>query len=209
MSSPDVAALQQQIADLKRQVGMVDEHLDVSQPPPFSRSELAELVKFEQFPSPITVLAGKPPGNAREKMSDNQKRWPRMVYLARQGQNGKWVTSLERPEQWQFAIQGSYDRAREAYEKFAESCQRIVSTEREYEAALREGWRDSAQAALEFREQQFKEQGEIAAHRNYEDRNMGEQAKAESAAAEAEHFGHLPAIPEKRKYTRKPKPDAE
>ena len=36
----------------------------------------------------------------------------------------------------------------------------------------------------------------LAANRNYNDRNMSEKAKAESAAAEDAHDGHLPSIPE-------------
>ena len=39
--------------------------------------------------------------------------------------------------------------------------------------------------------------GDAAAERNWQDRNMGERAKAESAKVEEEHFGHLGEIPAK------------
>ncbi len=51
-------------------------------------------------------------------------------------------------------------------------------------------------AALAAFEKQQVEFATIAAARNYEDRNMGERAKAESAMVEANSTEHVPAIPE-------------
>ncbi len=110
------------------------------------------------------------------------KQFPLMLYRAqRLPGSGKWVTS---------------DPTNEA---FTLSCQRVVRSEAELEAAKREGvgWSDSPQSAIEWALGLEKEISNAAAERAYQDRNMSEKAKAESASAEGENFGHLPEIPEK------------
>jgi hypothetical protein len=194
----DTQDLLRQLDELKRKIGMQDEELHLDQPPPWSKSDLAELVKFEQFPSRITALAGRPPGNAREKMSDTQKRYPRMLYQAqRHPRNGKWVLYLEQPQRYQYPTVEHFEQARIEYEKFSEGCMRVVKTEGEMQAAFREGWRDSTADALQVREDEFKAAGQEAAERSYVDRNISEKAQAEVKAYEAERFGHQPEIPEK------------
>lgn len=51
-------------------------------------------------------------------------------------------------------------------------------------------------AAIEAFAKQRQDFAVLAAARNYEDRNMGEKAKAESAAVEASSSEHVPGIPE-------------
>lgn len=204
MANTDPLELLAQIEDLRRRAGLIDETSAVPPRMHFSPSDAVELAKFEQFPSQITAVAGKPPGNPWKF-----RPYPRMLYMARQHpSNGKWTLCLERPERYNFPTENQWDMAMEQYRQFAASCIRMVQNEQEHKAARLDGWRDSSKEALEFREQEFKAQGQEAAERAYRDRNMSEAAQAEVAKAEAEHFGHLPNIPEKpkRKYTRKAKP---
>jgi hypothetical protein len=197
LSNTDPQELLRQIENLQRQMGTVAEPI---LPPrkSFSPADAPELAKFEQFPSPITSEAGKPPGNPWKFRA-----YPRCLYMAqRHPSNGKFVLSLERPEEWQFQSTDQWGRAMEQYRRFSESCLRTVETEREHESARAEGWRDSAAEAMEFRELEAKRISEETAERNYRDRNMSENALAEVAAVEAEHFGHLPEIPEAKKRGR-------
>ena len=194
MAQPDPFELLRQIEDLQRQMGS---SINPELPPRkhYSPGDAPELAKFEQFPSQITADAGKPPGNPWKF-----RPFPRCVYMARQHpRNGKYCLSLEQPNRYDFSTENQWDQAMEQYRKFSESCLRTVQSEREYEAAKLEGWRDSAAEALEYRELEMKKLGDEAAARAYTDRNLSEAAQAEVAQAESEHFGHLAEIPEKRR----------
>ena len=83
----------------------------------------------------------------------------------------------------------------------------IVDSETQQSLAEKRGFVAGGQGkALEAYDAQQKEYATIAAHRNYEDRKLGEKAKAEADAYESEQDGHVAVIPEvpvKRKYTRK------
>src|SRR5439155_19426109 len=96
-----------------------------------------------------------------------------------------------------FWDQNEWDRACQAARHFSTSCQRIVKDEREHDLARSDGWRDTPTEAMEHADALQKAIGEAAAERNWQDRNMGEKAKAESANVEEEHFGHLGEIPAK------------
>ena len=174
------------------------------QPFPYSQSELKEMAKFEQFPSKITALAGVEPGNPPHKLTDNQKRYPRMLYKAQRDpdQGGKWAVFREVPNQYGFRDPQEWQRAVASAEYFGRSCQMTVNSEDEHARAKAQGWSDSSIEAMEYVTAERAAIGEIAAQRAYEDRNLSENAKAEAAAAESEHFGHLPAIPEKPKARR-------
>lgn len=151
-----------------------------------------ELARWEQHQSQYTI-GGLKPGNPYV-----YREFPKMMYLARQiPGNGKWATSQEAPAFFGFRDQNEWDRACQQAMQFTTSCQRTVNDDRERERARNEGWRDTPQEAVEFREALDKAIGDAAAERNYRDKSMSEKALAESAAAEAEHFGHLPEIPEK------------
>ena len=56
-------------------------------------------------------------------------------------------------------------------------------------------WGGAAEAVKAYERQQF-EHAELAAIRNYEDKNMSDKAKAESHAVEVSTSEHVPAIPE-------------
>jgi len=152
-----------------------------------------EMAKWEQFPSEWTI-GGLKPGNP-----PTRRPYPRMLYKASQTSSGKWATSLAPPSRFGFRDENEWDRACQEAHRFNESNQKIVANEAEHRKAEEsgEGWRDSQKEAMEFREALESAIGRAAAERNWQDRNMGEKAKAESAAAEAEHFGHLPEIKEK------------
>lgn len=94
-------------------------------------------------------------------------------------------------------------------ESFTRTCQLTVRSDDERQRAIEGGWRLTQAEALEFREARDRAVADVAAHRHYEDRNMSEPARAEASEADAESFGHLPAIPEKRKMGRPRKVQAE
>ena len=150
-----------------------------------------EMAAWEQRPSEYTI-GGLKPGRPFKFEA-----FPRMMYLAHQTNNGKWMVSMEQPSRFGFPDDNSWDRACQEALRFNEGCQRVVNDEAEYKRAKDEGWRETPKDAMEFREALEKAIGDAAAERNYRDRNMGEKAKEEVAAAEAEHFGHLAEIPEK------------
>ena len=170
--------------------------------------EAKEYAKWEMLPSEWTIGALRP-GNPYRKGNDFGKpgaEYPRMLYKAHPiPGSGKMAVALQEPEFFGFRDQNEWDRACQSAARFTASCQKTVSSEAEHERARDDGWRDSPQEAMDFSEALQKAISNAAAERNYRDRNMGEKAKEESAAAEAEHFGHLPEIPEKpkRKYVRK------
>jgi hypothetical protein len=80
--------------------------------------------------------------------------------------------------------------------EIAQGCTLVVNNEAEMRRAKDEGWREGPKEALEHQLALQKAVSDAAAERNFRDRNMGEKAKAESAAAEAEADGHLGEIPE-------------
>jgi len=83
-------------------------------------------------------------------------------------------------------------------EQFSARNRKEVGNPEELEQALREGWRLFSEA-IAYAKGLDDDIAKAAAHRHYEDRNMGEQAKAEAAAAEAESYEHLAEIPAKRR----------
>lgn len=126
--------------------------------------------------------------------------YPAMMYRAqRLPGNGKWATAAPLPQRYAFSREEDWAFAKMQAEAFTRECQRVVNDDRERRAALDtgEGWQDTPQEAIDWQLNLEKLMGQEAAERAYRDRNMSEGAKAESAAAEAEHFGHLPSIPEK------------
>lgn len=167
-------------------------------------SEFAkEMAKWEQFPSQWTA-GGLQPGNPPRGV----RPYPRMLYCAHRNPSGQWAVSMDPPSRFGFRDENEWDRACQDAQRFTESCQKIVPNEEEHRKAREsgEGWRDHPKEAMEFREALEKAIGDAAAERNWRDRNMGEKAKAESAAAEAEHFGHLPEIPEQPVVKRRGRP---
>lgn len=114
--------------------------------------------------------------------------YPKMMYKARRRPDG--VVSVSEPS-----------NSAEA-EAFNASCQRVVGDEDEKRRAAGDGWCDTPTLALERFHGRDKFLSNAAAHRAYEDRNMGELAQAEIAVADAETSEHVAEIVEKRKRGR-------
>jgi hypothetical protein len=125
--------------------------------------------------------------------------FPRMLYRARRRPDGV-VRSDEVDDKF-------FGDKLGAAELWSKGNQVIVKNEDEYLKAKGQGWSDSPADAIELFKHEQDEVATQAAHRAHDDRNMGEQAKAEANAAEsAESFEHVPEIaekPKKRKYTRR------
>jgi len=164
--------------------------------------ETKEMAKWEQYPGGEWCPHPLQPGNPYR-----YRPYPKMLYKAQQNpQSGKWVCSQDTPANFGFRTAEEWDRACQAAAAFTTSCQCIVNDETEHKRRREsgEGWCESPQEALEWRQKLQDQIAEAAAVRNWEDRNMTDKAKDESAAAEADHFGHLPEIPEKPKRRGRP-----
>ncbi|HYC54522.1 MAG TPA: hypothetical protein VEL28_06270 [Candidatus Binatia bacterium] len=126
--------------------------------------------------------------------------YPRMVYMARFHERGKqWRTGDPTPHE----VDGGYG------EQFTKSCQRIVQDEAEFQAALRDGWRENTREALAFRQQLEDEVSKAAAERHAADQRLSAKAQAEAKAADEATDAHVPDIPAPKKRggwrPRKPK----
>ena len=128
-----------------------------------------------------------------------ENQFPRMMYMANRRPDG--VISVNETTDAPFA------NLMDAHQNFNRRCQRIVKSEAEMIVALEQGWRKSQKEALERFESKESLKADAAAHRAYEDRSMGDKAKAEAARAEAETSEHVAEVAEapkqKRKYTRR------
>lgn len=161
-----------------------------------------EMEKFEQFASKY----GQSPGNPYK-----YRPYPKMLYRAQVWQ-GRIACMASASDPLAFPNPADYQRADEQARRFTEECQRVVKDEREYQAALENGYRETPAEAVEYLEARQRAQGQAAAERNYADRNMSEAAKAEAAEAVQEAFSergeHLAAVPEKKRRGRPPKNSA-
>lgn len=148
-----------------------------------------ERAKFEQFPNPFG-----PPGNPYV-----YREFPRMLYRAEVYQ-GRIACGATVADAGEFSNPNEYNRQEESARRFTERCQRIVNDEREMQMAMENGWRKTQAEAVAYLEARQRSQGQAAAERNYQDRNLSDAAKAEAAAAQMTHFQetgqHLEAVPE-------------
>src|SRR6266849_2467734 len=149
-----------------------------------------EEAKWEQFER--DVPRGLQPGNPYVK-----RLYPWMLYKAHQLPNGKYAVAMDEPGFFGFRDANEWQRAKDQASAFTKSCHRTVNSEAEHGRARAEGWRNDPQEALDFQASLQKLMGDEAAARNFGDKNMREKALAERDKAEADHFGHLPSIPEK------------
>lgn len=173
--------------------------------------EAKELAKWEQFP---TYYAGL---GAPNKVGNPYvyRPYPKMLYKAfenpARGMKLMCIEPPPHPSEFRTALDPSeaYRYACEAAEQFSKKCMMIVQDEREYQRARESGWCESPQDAVEWAQNRYRKLGDAAAERNWQDRNMSENAKAEVAKAEAENGPvHLDAIPEapiKKRRGRPPK----
>lgn len=158
-----------------------------------------EYGKFEQFYG-SRLAPGVEPGNPYRF-----RRFPAMVYKAGRFQGtGKLVCMVPAPNSGEYINIDHWRRDNAMAERFNESCQMIVYDEKELQRAYEAGYRDSLQDAVDHANGVEDRIAEVAAHRNYEDRNMSPAAKAEIAAEQAERGGaHVAEMPRKRGRPRK------
>jgi hypothetical protein len=124
--------------------------------------------------------------------------YPRMLYKAKMGDDGivRADAGVTLGREY-FASDQAYESAVKRDDAFNNSCRTIVGTEREHQMARDNGWRDSAEEAIEFCKFDYTiRQGTAAAERLYRDRNMSEKAKSEAKAADDATPLILPEIPE-------------
>lgn len=129
--------------------------------------------------------------------ADGFERFPMMVYKAKK-ENGKNLAAMQEPPREAFPNDELWRRATEMAFQFNQRAQRIVKDEAEYEAARRDGWRDTIHEAVAYLNGLDDDVAKAAAHRAYEDRNMSDAAKREIRAAEdAAEMDHVAEVPEK------------
>lgn len=125
------------------------------------------------------------------------EKFPMMLHRAQQHKSGKWVTSMPEPEFDGFRNEADFMRELQRIDKFNRTCQQIAQTESEYERMRGngEGWRDTPDEAMKYREELEKEIGRVALERQIKDRKMSPAAQAESKAADDATMDHVPVIP--------------
>jgi hypothetical protein len=124
-----------------------------------------------------------------------QHPFPRMLYKAQRRPDGTVSVGEARDD-----LFGGQPGAAEA---FSATCQMIVNDETELIRFVEMGWRQHPLEALEHFEEKEKFLSDATAHRHHDDRNMGDAAKKEAAAADAATAEHLPEVPRK---PNRPKP---
>jgi hypothetical protein len=166
---------------------MIDEergirHNGVWYPP---QSEMfKELSKWEKDSLTCPERMGK-----KWNVNDPAFQFPKMLYKAERRKDG--IPAVADQED----------------EGFGRRCQLVVKTHEEEDQAIKRGWRNSPKDAISYFLQVTERAiSDAAAHREYEDRNMSENAKAEAAAAVEASPLHVAEIPEKPKARRGRKP---
>lgn len=170
-----------------------------------SQGELEERAKWEMFPSVITSAAGKQPGRPYA-----YRQYPRMLYRAQRvtpglAGAGKIAVALVPPRNVGFQAEKDWDLACQAVEGFNGSCRKVVEDDSEFSRAMEDGWRPSAQDALDHAEAREREVSNVTHLRQAGDRTMSEKAQSEAATYEADNFGHQPEIPAAKKRGGRPK----
>ena len=120
--------------------------------------------------------------------------FPRMLYRARRRPDG--VVSVGESSD---AVFGGNPGSAESW---TNGCQLTVNDDVELSRAAEQGWRATPAEALAHFESRERGKAEVAALRNFEDRNMSDAAKAEIAAAEAASPEHVAEVPESRRRRR-------
>lgn len=162
-------------------------------------AEARERAKWEQFDTEYTRRVGITghfkPGNPPE--SRDNLEYPKMLYIALPSpfHNGQRKCMIPMPVSWEYPSEDAYQRARDHAEHFNTACQRIVGNRAEEDAQRAQGYRETVAAALELYTEQRMEKFIQTGHREWDDRNLSEKAKAEKEAFEAAHPGHQPEIP--------------
>jgi hypothetical protein len=155
-----------------------------------------EMAKFEGRETKWTI--GTVPGNPY-----TYKPFPKMVYRAERW-NGAPACMAAPPDMIEFKDPREFDRFEQLAQRFNERCQLIVNDEREFQKAMEAGYRESPGEAVAFLISRDQKISQAEAHRNYEDRNMSDAAKAEIKAAK-EAIGNDP-LPEVVEQPRRGRP---
>lgn len=153
-----------------------------------------EYAKFEQFPHSKWAFGN--PGNPYVK-----REFPKMVYRAER-RNGKIMCMETEPDVYEYKDDRAYRFARESAERFTRECQRIVNDEVELSHAFEDGFRLSPKEAIEHAHKREDQYSQEIAHRNHDDRNLSEKAKAEIKEVTALVGEPVPEVPEKPKARR-------
>lgn len=147
------------------------------------------MAQFESHPT-----GGFPAGNPY-----TYRAYPKMLYRAERW-NGAPACMAAPPDPYAFSNPGEFARVEQQARMFTERCQMIVRDEREKQKAMESGWREDPAEAVAYLIARDKGIATLDAHREYEDRNMSEAAKAEVAEAKAALGGDpIPAMEEKRR----------
>jgi hypothetical protein len=126
--------------------------------------------------------------------------YPKMMFRARRLPSGKWSCGE--------VLDSTFGGAPGSAEQWSNGCQLVVQSDSDRDRAMGDGWRDDPKAALEHQEALERAIADAAAHRAYEDRNMGEKARAEAKAADDASFEHVAAVPETRRGPGRPRKEA-
>ncbi len=133
--------------------------------------------------------------------------YPRMMYKARKRPDGV-VAVIETNDQ--LCTEREALLVPGAAEAWSRGNYMEVRDEAEERRAYGSGWRNTPEEAMNQYEAEQREIAKIAAHRNYEDRNMSESAKAEVAEYEGISSEHSPEIPvAKKRGPGRPRKDSE
>lgn len=111
--------------------------------------------------------------------------YPKMLYKAER-RGGKIMCMESAPDRYSFSDDRAFILAEESARVFTDKCQTVVYNETEHSQHMEMGWRESAAEAVAFINAKEDEHSLQVAHRNHDDRNLSEKAKAEIARAEAE-----------------------
>lgn len=157
-------------------------------------SELAkELRKWEQFPGPY----GKNPGNPYV-----YREYPRLMYLARKLENGKYSCGEVPPDPMFFVTSAQLERETLKVDRFNRSCFLQVGNDTEMEKAYANGYRKTQDEAMAHAEALEQNIATAAAEAAFHAKRMSPQAQAEFAAANAETHEHVVDVQPQRKRGR-------
>lgn len=133
---------------------------------------------------------------------DGYEHFPLMLSKAQKQLNGQYAVHQMPPSRYSFLPgpqgDGEWTQAIVMAEEFTRRCQRTVRNQQEYDRALTDGWVYGQDKALEAAQGFEKDIADAAAMRAWSDRNMGDVARREAAAADAATSEHLPELPVKR-----------
>jgi len=124
--------------------------------------------------------------------------YPRMLYKAVKGGDGIVRCLEDEPSPYLYQNMGLHQQAIDRVRVINESRVMTVGTEEEHKKARENGWRDSAQEAIDAIHGYEHDMQVAAAEMAYRDRNMSEPAKREVLAYAATTTEQVVTMPEAR-----------